>query len=278
MEVIHAHIFDPKNSLFKWDKNDKAEAYVVKCEMSDKCELFKIGQCIRRKPLGGRCVYGKHANEVGYTSRAQKYYQWINDKKEKYKDAPSLAYPSDRFARVGDYIWVPYAHANFDNGSIPFLEKGMVFSSGLDFIHKDDWNLDTVLALLDHRPHAMMGGEIRDYQNKIVPLMLFHLKSFDSDLFAKAQSARPDKKPLPVVGQKARLVTVNPCAFKLRDKEYNWDGEKVTCENPHSLLGLLGLGLDADKGEPARVEFVPRRDSYIVIENEDQVNPDTEFV
>ncbi len=182
-ELIHFHVFSPDRSLFKSSRNDKAETFLVYCSNKDNCSLHPKGLCVQRNSFGCSCPYGKNGGSTGYTKRAGRYYSWIRDQKERHKDVGSLSSPPNKIAFIGDYIYLPYSFMNM-NEKIPFLSSGGGFRTGSDFMLMSDFvKKETIESILAFRPMAMMGGEIKDYQKKHIPLFKLHLKEVMPDIY-----------------------------------------------------------------------------------------------
>ncbi len=204
-KVIHMHIFDSAKSIFNNMKNQKASCHTIECCIKkEKCDLHKKGQCVYRQVLRGGCPYGKRLEEHGFTRRAQKYGQWIRDKKEQYKDVGSLDAPeSDKMCFIGDYVYLPYSHITM-NTAVPFKTHSHVFVRGNSFLKKEDWTPETIESIVNFRPMAMMGVEITRYQKEVVPTFLLQLREEDPDMYQQLIKIRPDLgKDIDHVGRKS---------------------------------------------------------------------------
>lgn len=246
MKLIHAHIFNPANSLFKSVRNNRSELHLVYCDNSENCDLYKKGQCIRRKTLGGYCQYGKNSIQQGHTKKARGFSKQILDWENKYKDIPKLTDPNKfDLALIGDYIYLPYAHINFSRDNNHVLAQFTAKSGFLGteaFIHKDNWNIQNILHIVEHRPQALFGHEISSYQKEEVPKFINSLKNFSPQLYAELCIRKPYLVNIVqnYVGRTAVLKTLNPFEFidhpgKNYAKKFIWDGEKLICENWFSL-------------------------------------------
>lgn len=282
-KVVSANIYDPKKSLFK-EKNDKASVTIIKC-CQDDCPLRDVreecidagGALLRR----GKCPYGQIERRDGYTIRAQKYSKFIKDNQEKYKDIPRLSYiRNDKIAFIGDYVFLPYPHIAL-NQTVPFIKHDLYFSPGNPFIKIEDWNISTVLNIVDFKPRAMTGGIIESYQKEVVPKFIEHLREESPDMFQKLIKQRPkyDKDP-DYRGRKAYLKTLTPpVEWDVKDRKGNvemhwlWDGEKAYTEDEWAYNKLLAK-LPADS---VKIEVIPSDDAVIVVSDISYVNENTEF-
>ena len=171
-KVIHANIYNPSHSIFKTSRNEKAQCQTITCINSD-CPLLAKGQCYARGIFTPRCPYGRANVEHGPTRRAQKFYRWVSDKSKEHKGVPYLDIPEEKMEFIGEYVLLPYSHMNMCK-EVPFLRHSSLFISGSPFLPIEEWNLQTVVQLLDFRPHALMGGEITSYQKEIIPKFLLY--------------------------------------------------------------------------------------------------------
>lgn len=277
-KVVSCSIFNPCNSIFKHPANARAECTVVRCSL-EKCPLRESGTCTWIPPIGyDACPYGKVSCSTGYTKRAGKFSSWIREKEKEYEGIPSLKYPHKRLAFIGDYVYLPYAHIDL-NESVPFIRHSHYFVSGCRFIHKNAWNIKNILSIIDFRPRAMMGGEIRQYQEKEIPKFLSHVRESDVDMWNQIIKERPelDKEPN-YVGRKALLKTVKPGIKWTTDKSYPvkwwWNGEKVITIGLNAYNSTWG---DV-KLKSMDLKAIPADDATIIIKDNSWVTENTEFV
>ena len=271
-------VFNPENALFKETRNSRASCTVIWCKLAD-CPLLASGACMWRPPLGWtRCPYGRVATEEGPTKRAQSCGDWIRNRQELHPGVGDVGYPAKRMALVGDYVYLPYVHADM-NKSVPFLEHSGVFTSGTFLISREFWTLETVLAILDFRPQAMMGGEITSYQKDEVPLFLLHLRETDATMWAALIAVRPELDTVPNhVGRKALLRTLTPPIKWVSNHKYpvvwRWDGEFVVTTSKDAYSSTWGNL----KLESLELRARPETNAVVVVRDNAWVNENTEFV
>lgn len=276
-KVIHANIYDPTHSVFKTSKNDKAQCQTVECSNTS-CPLLAKGQCYARGVFTPRCPYGRASVEYGPTRRSSKFYKWVSDKREKHKGVPYLNMPEDKIAFIGEYVLLPYSHMDM-NKAVPFLRHSNVFVPGYPFVSIQHWNLQTVLAIIDFKPQAMMGGEITTYQKDVVPKFLLHLRESDSEMWSQLVKIRPQYDVVPNhVGRKAILQTLNyPITWSTKHDKYpvtlTWDGKFVTTT---SQIAFSSTWCDM-KAESVNITIVPKVRTEVVVQSNDWVNSNTEF-
>ena len=296
LKPVHFNCFTPHNALFKSSRKDKAEVQVVLCGRLDDCDLLKRKECAWRSSFGWHaCPYGMHRKFEGFTSKARAYNTWINEQKKKYEGVPFLNGHTDVLAFVGDYVFLPYAH--MDMADIGWIQKNTGFlGKGCAFLKKELFTPETILKLINFRPQAMMGGEITSYQKESIPKFVKHLQEKCPDLLNQVEKleikialdlgkTREDApsfvrsrirkilEEYSYKGRKAILQTLTPNIGKFTDihkGEWIWDGEYLTSLNAHASFMLV------DKFDEIRVKPKPR--ATVVITEEGQVNPKTEFL
>jgi len=278
-KVVSRWVFDPKNALFKQPANAKAECETIWCKL-DNCPLREKGQCTFSPVLGwDKCPYGRVDHETGPTKRANSFRSWIQERKDQYPDVSRLSSPTQKIAFIGEYVYLPYSHMSM-NENVSFLAKSHAFSNGCAFLPIEDWTLVAVLSIIDFRPQALLGGEIKAYQKEQVPKFLEHLREEDPEMWQKVIAERPelDKEPN-YVGRKALLRTLHaPIVWKTKHDKYNvmwkWDGKRVytsSYDTYNSTWGEIKLASVA-------LEGIPEEDAEIVVQDNSWVNKDTEFV
>jgi hypothetical protein len=283
MKIIHAHIYDPRRpSLFgKAPANEKAQLFLVRCDNTDKCDLYKLKKCTRRKAFGSCCPYGKNDGIYGsWTRRAKKFSTQINKWYEKYPEVNdsecSLSAPDHKIAKVGDYYYLPYSHMFHNNKKVEVLEESGFFRAGVPFIHKDNFDGETIISLVNHRPHAMMGGEIASYQREEVPLFVVHLYENYPDLFNEAnkiQDLSKYIKEVDYVGRYAYVKTlkVGCTVIKHNGEPFLWDGEYLIAQSDKISFPII------DDFDELILKFKPSDSSAVKITNNNQVDSTTKF-
>ena len=276
-EIIYAKVTDPAGSLWKDCRSGRSSCTIIRCSNKDNCGLYKRGECSWLRIFGWvRCPYGSCSGEDGYTRRARKYHSWIKERKDKYKDVlNSLKSHSDKIAVVGDYIFLPYAYMTM-NESVPFLAKSGPFVSGNCFLKKEDFTIDNIISIIEFRPHALMGGEIKIYQEGEVPKFLNHLKDEMPDVYKELLKRKPEiedkRSSLSPIGRKAYLKSIKPGTVFGKDDKWTWNGEYFLSDSV-TVLSTPGNV----KYESKEIKLKPMENQIIEIEREDQVDENTEF-
>ena len=278
---INANVTNPKDSLFKKYRNDKAECNVITCNNSENCALFAKGQCIKLNFFDKYCPHGRTGFSVGFTKNAKNYSSWINEKKETYKDILNvLTAPSDIMAKIGDYVYLPYSHIDM-NKNVPFLKHDLYLVSGIKIVKVEDFNIDNIIKIIKFMPMAMMGGEITSYQKEVVPLFIKHLSEVFPELYNQLVEKKPELNIIVenynYVGRKALLKTVNVGSVftyhkgREYEEKWTWDGTYMNYTGKHLTFSII-------KFEEASIRLIPKDDATITIENNNQVNKNTIFV
>lgn len=273
-KIIDWRLYDPVNSIFKSKANEKSSFTKVFCNNSENCELFKVGTCVLADFLGGSCEYGYKRTTEGYSRRARKYSSFISESREHVKGIKQLSSTTKKMCRVGDKVFFPYTHWSLDNKNIPENLRTSLFGTPkmIPFdIFEDPIFLHYVLS---HRPRALMGGEITEYQRDVVKMIRQHLvevfpKTYDS-LVKMYPEYKVEEKI--VIGRKALVNTLKKgCSIELKNYGmYLWDGEKLHSNDfKTSFFPLNGT---------FEVKFKPNKDASVVITSEDQVDENTKFV
>lgn len=276
--VVSFHLYDPANSLFG-KKSDRGEFTAISCSNAE-CPLLAAGQCVERLTFGGvRCPYGSVRRERGPTPRARSFYKWKTDARESHEGIPCLDMPSRKLAFIGEYVYLPYAHATLCD-AVPWLQRGSLFISGNPFIPRKAWSVDVAEALIDFKPHALMGGEITSYQREQVPLFIQHLRECDPEVFAELVKRRPQLDvPPDYVGREAVLATLNaPIEWTERAQEkypvsWRWDGSALRTASLNTYNSTWGR----IKAESVETVVVPVKGQTVTVQSNEWVNENTEF-
>ena len=219
------------------------EADEIYCDVAEQCSFYKDNKCLRcRMFMAPTCKFGRNNVIKGYTSRAMKYY----DFKNKYKSDDvynKLSYPKKLVAIIGDNLYM--------NLKFTFVRKrretdekwkrdveGYMISeaglcSGYVFIPLEEVTDTLLYAIFSYRPHAMMGGVIAEYQNKVVPDILQDLRKVAPDIYNDFITKHPEYDiALNYIGKKAYINSLKPnTKFRYKGCEWLYDGEYVSTEN-----------------------------------------------
>lgn len=280
---IHAGIWSPfDRHLFKPKASEPAECTVWECQIPTECSFLKLKQCINHNIFGPRCVYGKKTCEVGPTKRSRKCSEWVNNKREEYKDIRGKisAAPPVKIAKVGEYIYLPYAHMDM-NVAVPFRAHSDIFISGIPFIAVEKFTLEVIKSIVSYHPRALMGGEITSYQSEVVPKFVKDLSEVFPNLYAELIRDCPEFtiKNTSAVGRKALLTTLLPGNVNISNIIWKWDGSSLSTNDEKKVLFL---NIDDRNGiksfKTLTITVVPTDETVVQVYSDDQVTDKTVFV
>jgi len=126
-----------------------------------------------------------------------------------------------------------------------------------------------------------MGGVITDYQNKIVPLFLAHLKEVMPDKYEELGKENQELiKEVNYVGRKALLKTIAPSdifyessSYPQFNEKWYWDGEFLTYSSGH----VSSFNITKNYAI-AEIKITPSDKSIITISSNEQVTNETVFI
>lgn len=257
MKTVHFNFYHPSK------QNERCQYQIIQCQDHENCDFLKRGQCVTRYGFFGRsCVSGKFIRVNGPTKRSKEYFNWKEEIENKYNGIRYLDSPK-KLGFTGDRIFLPY----------PYLEESV---SGV-FIDRKDFTSEYIIGLLKLRPRAISTNcIIEEYQNKIVPKIINHLREIFPDLLNKAAAEDEEVRCLlnnsSDVGRTAILQTTTPDVGFFNDihgGSWSWDGEELMSMNAHVSFGLCDYSC---------VSLVPKERQTVKITCDEQVNENTEFL
>lgn len=262
-------------------KESPLEASVIRCDKYEECSYYKNNQCLKvRAFLSGNCKYGSISNIRGYTSRAKKYYdfksQW-----QKHEAYSKLKYPPQKLGLIENEVVFPYSFIRVKKNDNGRFEIDVPFGSAISFIDYQDFTVELIERICNFRPQAMMGGTIKDYQSKIVPTFLAHLKEVFPEKYNELKDKKPELvKEVNYIGRTALLKTIKPsivCYQSDRYPQFNekweWDGELLIYKNGY----VSSFNITKDY-EVAEIRIKPSDKSTIKITSNEQVTNETVFI
>lgn len=273
-EIIDVHLYDPSDyGLYtKIPKTEKAFIEIFHCKLKDSCPIYREGGCVKRELLAfgnrGSCPYSSSEKVIGYSRKASKFYDWVKEIKAKYKDTLfALKAPKEKVYSVGEYYYLPFITLSW------CWEASFKSLFTHRFIKKTDLTAEVLTKILTYKPKAIMGGEITDYQNKDIPNLIKSIIRYSPELteILRETGLNVDLSVPSNVGRKAVLQTLNLNIYvRIKDDRFFWDGTKLKAISRLSVICLL-------PGE-WEVYLTPSSRLEVIIENENQVNENTEFL
>lgn len=285
-------IFDKKKNPFELEK--------VFCNNSENCPLFKAHKCIRAERLNSyKCKYCEVETKRGPSSRSSHYFDLKHEYQEDVKNITNCILYIPKFFPIGDEYFLNLRwrdiRYNEETKSIKNEDTSMfsgwsLYKDGAKkFFSKELITTEFLKSLIeaDKVGHQFLDGW-SDITNKYIkddvePLKL-DIKRFCPDL-AKALGI----KEINYVGRKALLTTLKPPFNFKRYKDdnrifrYNEDGTITAAENISKvvdswLVGTSGNCVGTVIEEQTKITFKPNPKLAIIVEDNNWVLPDTEFV
>ena len=235
---IKINIYDPKNSIVNYPKNEQAKIKIYFCKACETCEAYKKGCCVITSInyWNSKCPFSASYTAMGFTQRSKKYNDFIQIGKELQQDLTTIkGYHIKNLLKIqytikiGDgslvFINLPYL-SNYVNPCAEYLginERG--------FIPTEKFNEETINFLLKYEPLALSGQIITDYQEREVLNFILALKLNFPELYKKVIKGATYEKRLfemSKLGKIAFVKSLKPGKVQLNNKEWNWDGKVLT--------------------------------------------------
>ena len=263
------------------------EADEIYCDRAEECTFYKENKCLRcRSFLSPTCKFGRNNIIKGYTSRAMKYYEF-KSKYQKDDVYNKLSYPKKHVAIIGDmlYLYLVYPSVrkktDTDNNWYEKSVDGYIISSGglcsvATFIPLEDVTNDLLHAIFSFHPTAIMGGVIKDYQERVVPEIIQDMKTVTPDMYKSFITAYPqyDREPN-YIGKKVYIDSLKPgTKFKIKGVEWTYDGEYVSAE--HFDIGLYSPWFD-NGAKHTDVKIKVNDKMLVAVDNNSMVDENTRF-
>lgn len=260
-------------------RNSRLRAEYIYCEHANECSAYKLRKCFCVTTLFGRtCKLGNVETVDGGLKRSKAYGRVWGDAKGRDCYA-KLSYPSNEYiTTIGKrvFLTIPHISIKEENGNILVEHPG--FASRGFLALRERMNPELLHRICSFVPRAMMGGVIEDYQEKIVPMVLYQLSALLPEEYKAFIKKYPDYKKIQPnwIGRWAKLITCN------RNETYrDYDGnvfrfEKdfIVCDEyrssitPFRTMGRIKTEMRMKVTDDMEVE----------IERNSQVLPDTIFV
>lgn len=257
-------------------RNARLRAEYIYCEHANECSAHKLGKCFCVTTLFGRtCKLGTVEKVDGGTKRSKAYSRVWSAAKNSGCYA-KLSYPTYEYiTTIGEQVFLTIPHISIkeENGNILVEHPG--FASRGFLALRERMNPQLLHRICSFVPRAMMGGVIEDYQEKIVPMVLYQLSVLipeEYKAFTERYPEYKDKQPN-WVGRWAKLSTCNR-SEKYRDFNRNvfrFENDFLVCEDYRSAFSPF----DASKTE---IRVCVTDDMQVKIERNSQVLPETVFI
>lgn len=216
----------------------------------------------------------------GYTRRASKFGNMISKYEKLYPDMQDkypLKTPANGMEYM-DYIVAELPHLkNYVN---PLADEYPKYIFNEKFIRKEAfYDENFVNDLLNYRPLSLMGGEIKDFQNKHIPNFIKSVKYVNPKLFEellkypKVQDMNTEITP---VGKLAKVHTLAPGKIELVKNPLRWGEDIAEWDGKNIKISLSDKGVEYDGIK--EIFFEPEENFVVKIFEEKTFNDQTEIV
>lgn len=216
----------------------------------------------------------------GYTRRASKFGNMISKYEKLYPDMQDkypLKTPPNGMEYM-DYIVAELPHLkNYVN---PLADKYPEYIFNEKFTRKEAfYDENFVNDLLNYKPLSMMGGEIKDFQNKHIPNFIKSVKYVNPKLFEellkypKVQDMNTEITP---VGKLAKVHTLAPGKIELVKNPLCWGEDIAEWDGKNIKISLSDKGVEYDGIK--EIFFEPEENFVVKIFEEKTFNDQTEIV
>jgi hypothetical protein len=163
---------------------------------------------------------------------------------------------------------------------VPMMAYGGAFRMGRPWIKVEEFTPKVAAVLALGRPQAMMGGEIKVYQQEHVPRYLFHLRRYMPEVWAGVLEIVPELENrlpnLDSVRDKGISIHKVPAGTTITltkqpkgdHVDVEWDGTRLTLTGGSSLTPLFLLW-DIPKNTHNTVIFEPQGSFQVIVKDED---------
>ena len=292
-EIINITYFDPSNSIFKVDKNEREHVTLYKCDCKDYCDAYEHNKCVLCNPNGWfsycMCPHGDRSEIEGYTKYAKHFGDLIRKYKTEYKDLCYKLTEIKHVQKLVDYWylnlpWLDCKHYSIfkydDSQEIKDYQTSMTeyFKSKIindKFVKDEDFNLEFLNRLLDFKPTTYMNSTLfKEFHEKYLPQFFYDLRKYYPEKYNLIHIVRPEVEQyankVTFKGKFAKLNTLNSGKVKIGTNVLYWNGNTITT----TAKELLMWG----KLNDAIVTITPTNNSVVEIVDDETVNDDTEFV
>lgn len=257
-------------------RNARRRAEYIYCDHADECSAYKDGKCFRvTTPFGLQCKFGR-TNCVDGGTKQSKMFKCIGNEAKSNERYHRLSYPNYTYIiRIGNNVFLtpPYVRIELQGEKLMCSDPG--FGGNSILIQIEVLTPENIKRICEYRPRALMGGEIADYQQKVVPMFLHQLSQLCPEHFKVFFTTYPDFniKPPSWIGRYARLSTCNRESV-YRDTLGNlfyFDGDDVVCDCYQSVFLPFS-------GKSTKIRISVTDDMSVKITDDRQVTNDTIFV
>lgn len=270
MDKININLYGGK-SLFG-GKETPLEAEITYCDKYKVCSFYKKGKCFSAGRWKTNCKFGNKRREIGYTSRAKKYYEfknkWSSD--ESYN---KLEEPENIIGQIGDIFVLNtgYLYEKEEGGYYIDTHFGQ---APLIYVSKKEFTNDLIKFICDAKPKTIFDRkEIEAYQERIVPRFLYELKTEFKEVYDNFIEQYPgyENKKINFVGREAYISTLKNGSELVDCHKNIWkiENDEIVCYKWKTWLPFGGTGTET------RIKITSDM-TYKITDNE-QVTEKTKF-
>ena len=272
MDKINVNLYGGK-SIFG-GREKPLEAEITYCDKYNECSFYKQGKCFSVGRWKQNCKFGKKSREVGYTSRAKKYYEfkrrWDNDE---YRN--KLEEPNNIVGKIGDTFVLNTGYL-YENESGKYYIDTHFSQAPLIYVSKEKFTNNLIKLICDAKPRTIFeSAEIKSYQEKIVPRFLYELKTEFKETYDNFIKQYPEyeNKKINFVGREAYINTLKNGSELLDCHKNKWKIENnyLVCYEDRTITHL------PFDGGPTEIRIKITDKMTYRITNNEQVNENTKF-
>lgn len=257
-------------------RDSRRRAEYIYCDSADQCSAYKEGKCFCvTAPFSIRCGVGSVSCIDGGTKQSKAFAR-VGQEARNNECYAKLSYPHNTYVtRIADkvFLTIPCTWMEL-SGDVLYVKDPHLMTNKL-LMDADLLTPDNIKRICTAQPRALMGGVIRDYQNKTVPMFLHQLKLVFPEKYRAFAEEHPDYqiKPPNWIGRRAKLITCKKGETYLDTSKnpFVFDGEWLTCESYKSAFTPFGPNT-------CTVKIRANEDMVVTISSNEQVTEDTVFV
>ena len=270
MDKINVNLYGGK-SIFG-GRETPLEAEITYCDKYNQCSFYKQEKCFSAGRWKPNCKFGKKRIEMGYTSKAKKYYEF-KDKWKSDKNYNKLEEPENIIGQIGDIFVLNTGHL-YENEKGEYYIDTCFSTAPLIYVPEEKFNINLIKFICDAKPKTIFeNSEIKSYQEKTVPRFLYELKTEFKEIYDSFIKEYPEykNKKINFIGRKAYINTLKNGSELLDCHKNKWKIEKdeIVCYNWKTWLPFGGTGTET------RIKMTSDM-TYKITDNE-QVTEKTKF-
>lgn len=271
MSKINVNLYGGK-SIFG-GREEPLEAEITYCDKCESCSFYKNRECFSVGRWKSNCKMGRKERVKGYTSRANKYYDFKRtwEKDECYR---KLKEPNTTVGIVEDTVILNLGLIKIID-DLTVVEDVGFGKDGLVYISLEKFTNNIIKQICDVRPRTIFDNvPIARYYKEIIPRFLYELKTNFNDIYTKFINEYPEyDKEQDFVGRKAYIYTLNDDIL-INNKE---DGRYNFLKKDGYLTGEWSSSFLPFNCKKAEIKIKITEDMVCKVEDNSWVNENTKF-